>query len=87
MYYLQRVTTFQCENKLDFEKKARQFYQGMALAWALSSHFHMKITVSARKRSHEDFGPCYLHLPIFFLYIPFLLKNKKLARSPFFSAN
>ena len=27
----------------------------------------MKIPVSVAKSSHQDYGPCYLHLPIFFL--------------------
>ena len=41
----------------------------------------MKITTSVTKSSHQDRCPCYLHLPIFFLYIhyPFLLENKKLC--------
>ena len=48
------------------------------------SLFHMKITVSATKSSHQDHGPCYLHLPIFFLYIhsPVLLQNKKFLCRP-----
>ena len=29
--------------------------------------FRMKITVSVTKSSHQEHGPCYLHLPIFFL--------------------
>ena len=44
------------------------------------SLFHIKITANVTKSSHQDCGPCYLHLPIFnFLYIhsPFLLENKK----------
>ena len=38
----------------------------------------MKITASVTKSSHQDPGPCYLHLTIFFLYIhsPVLLQNK-----------
>ena len=28
------------------------------------SLFHMKITVSVKKRSHQHCDPCYLHLPI-----------------------
>ena len=53
------------------------------------SLFHMKITVSVAKSSHQDCGPCYLHLPIFFLYIhsPLLLENKKLWCLLFSSAN
>ena len=49
----------------------------------------MKITVSVTKSSHQDCGPCYLHLPIFFLYIhsPLLLENKDLPRSMFSSVN
>ena len=41
------------------------------------------------KSSHQDCGPCYLHLPIFFLYIhsPLLLENKNLSRSMFSSVN
>ena len=30
----------------------------------------MKITASVTKSLHQDRGPYYLHLPIFFLYIP-----------------
>ena len=30
------------------------------------SLFYMKITVSVMKSSHQDYGPCYLHLPIFY---------------------
>ena len=30
------LATHQCENKINFEKKAGQFYQDKALAWALS---------------------------------------------------
>ena len=39
----------------------------------------MKITASVAKSFHQDRGPCYLHLPIFFLYMhsPFLQENKK----------
>ena len=37
------------------------------------SLFHMKITVSVTKSSHQDCGLCYLNLPIFFLYIHYLL--------------
>ena len=39
----------------------------------------MKITVSVTKSLHQDRGQCYLHLPIFFLYIhsPVLLENNK----------
>ena len=29
------------------------------------SLFHMKITASVTKSSHQDRGPCYLHLPFF----------------------
>ena len=32
------------------------------------SLFHMKITARITKSSHQDCGPCYLHLPVF-LYI------------------
>ena len=40
----------------------------------LPSHslFHMNITAKDTKSSHQDRGPCYLYLPIFFLYIHFL---------------
>ena len=31
----------------------------------LTSLFHMKITESVTKSLHQDFGPCYLHWPIF----------------------
>ena len=50
--------------------------------------FHMKITASVTKSLLQDHGPCYLHLPIFFLYIhsPLLLENK-LFWSLFSSAN
>ena len=45
------------------------------------SLFHMKITASVTKSSHQDCGRRYLHLPIFFLYIlyPVLLENKKVV--------
>ena len=36
-----------------------------------TSLFHMKITASVTKTLHQDCGPCYLHLPIFFFYILF----------------
>ena len=44
------------------------------------SLFHMEIPASIKKRSHQDRGLCYLHLPVFFLYIdsPFLQQNKEL---------
>ena len=29
------------------------------------SFFHVQITVSVTKGSHQDHDPCYLHLPIF----------------------
>ena len=53
------------------------------------SLFHMKITASVAKSSHQICGPCYLPLPIFFLYIlsQLLLENKKLLPSLFSSAN
>ena len=43
------------------------------------SLFHMKITASVTKSSHQDRGLSYLHLPIFFLNIhsPLLRQNKK----------
>ena len=34
--YSKIIATRQCKNKIDFEKKARQFYQDRALARALS---------------------------------------------------
>ena len=53
------------------------------------SLFHMKITASVAKSSHQICGPCYLTLPIFYLYIhpQLLLENKKLLRPLFSSAN
>ena len=41
------------------------------------SLFHIKITASVTKSLHQDRGLCYLHLPIFFLYIhsPLLLEK------------
>ena len=44
----------------------------------------MKITASVTKSSLQDCGPCYFHLPIFFLYIhyPILLQNKKFLYRP-----
>ena len=41
--------------------------------------FYMKVTASATKSSHQDRGPCYLHLPNF-LYknSPLLPENIKL---------
>ena len=52
--------------------------------WLNISLFHMKITASVTKSSHQDSGPCYLHLPTFFLYIhtPVLLQNKKFLCRP-----
>ena len=43
----------------------------------------MKIIASVAKSLHQDCGPCYLRLPIFFLNInsPLLLENKKLLWS------
>ena len=51
------------------------------------SLFHLKITVSFTKSSHQDHGPCYLHLPSFFLnmHTPLLLENKKFLWSLFSS--
>ena len=48
-----------------------------------SNFFHKKMTASVTKSSNH--GPCYLHLPIFFLYIfsPLLLENKTLLSSLF----
>ena len=48
-----------------------------------STFFHKKMTASVTKSSNH--GPCYLHLPIFFLYIfsPLLLENKTLLSSLF----
>ena len=47
-----------------------------------TSLFLMKITASVTKTLHQDCGPCYLHLPIFFFYIhsSLLQQNKKLLR-------
>ena len=55
-----------------------QFNKNNVATIKTNSLFHMKITASVGKSSHQDRGPCYLHLPIFFLYIhsPFLLENK-----------
>ena len=36
---------------------------------SLPSLFHMKISASVTESLHEDCGPHYLHLKIFFLYI------------------
>ena len=51
---------------------------------SMFSLFHMRITASVTKSSHQDCGPCYLHLPIFFLYThsPVLLQNKKFLCRP-----
>ena len=41
-------------------------------SWSFSwvcSLFQMKFSASATKSSHQDRGPCYFHLPIFFIYI------------------
>ena len=43
-----------------------------------NSLFYMKITGSVKESSHEDRGPCYLHIQIFFLYIHCPLLDKKL---------
>ena len=47
---------------------------------SLVSLFHMKITASVTKSSHQDRDPYYLQLPIVFFYIhtPLLVENKKL---------
>ena len=44
----------------------------------------MKITASVTKSSHQDRGPCYLHLPIFFLIhtLSCLLQDKKFLCRP-----
>ena len=41
--------------------------------------FHTKIMARLTESSHQDCGTCYLHLPIFFLYMhsPVLLECKK----------
>ena len=51
--------------------------------------FCIKITANVTKSLHQDFGPCYLHLPIFSFTYTFLsvLQNKKLLLSLFSSAN
>ena len=53
------------------------------------SLFHLKNTASVTKSSHEDRGPCYLHLQNFFLYIhsPPLLEKKNLFWLLFSSVN
>ena len=41
-------------------------------SWSFSwvcSLFQMKFSASATKSSHQDRGPCYFHLPIFFIYM------------------
>ena len=59
----------------------------LLLASILPSLFHKKITVTVTKSLHQDCGPCYLHLPIFLLYMhsALLLANKKLFSSVFLS--
>ena len=41
---------------------------------------HIRITANIRRKLLQDCGPCYLHLPIFFLnmHCPFLKENKNL---------
>ena len=55
----------------------QQLY-GLVVVFSL---FHMKITASVTKGSHQEPGPSYLHAPNFSLYIqsPFLLESKKLS--------
>ena len=48
------------------------YYDTMAIfcnSVTISSIFQMKITATVTKGSHQDHGLCYLHLPIFFVYI------------------
>ena len=41
------------------------------------SLFHMKIAASVTKNSHQNHGPCYLHLPVFpYTYILICWKIK-----------
>ena len=40
------------------------------------SLFHMKITTSVTRSSHQQCDPCYLHLPIFFFTYTLLLCGK-----------
>ena len=40
--------------------------QTMTKVFCQCSLFHMKITASVTKSSHQDRSPCYLHSPIFF---------------------
>ena len=57
--------------------KCIRYYLFSCMPYSL---FHMKITASVAKSSHEDRGPSYLHFPIFFLIhaLSFLLENKNL---------
>ena len=63
--------------------------QKKTLSMLTPSVFSIWKSLSVAKSSHQDRGPCYLHLPIFFLYIhsPLLLENKKLWCLLFSSAN
>ena len=45
------------------------FVDQLFFCYILPSHFHMKIIATVTKSSHQGRGLCYLHLPIFFLYI------------------
>ena len=49
---------------------------------SICQSFPYKITAGVTKSSHQDRGPCYLQLLIFFFYIhsSLLLQNKKLLR-------
>ena len=52
------------------------------------SLYHVKITASITRSSHQNGGLCYLHVPIFFLYVLlFCWKIKKLLWSLFSSAD
>ena len=46
------------------ENRTKKYLTQLSYHYSL---FHMKITVSVTKSSHEDRGLCYLHLKIFFL--------------------
>ena len=65
IYHLSSIT-FWIAEKINFSMKWRANLLWITMTMLLSL-FHMKITANVTKSSHEDRGPCYLHLQIFFL--------------------
>ena len=69
-----------CESILPLEIKPSKLFNTILLCFFLLiiSLFHMESTASVTKSLHQDLGPCYLQLLIFFFYIhSFLLWQNK----------